>query len=192
MGESRDRYWFYKLCRKRAFALILFFFILTSGSYILLTSDAMGTGRLEKISGVSGILDTTFSYSAAEAAEYFNSLGEEGREYLLRGIIPLDMLFLLSYTTFLVTLIILAVLIRRPEGVYPERIRYLFAVPIAAGAADLLENLSQAVIIAEYPDYPGELLALLPVLTPAKFILAAAAVFLLFVEISLAGLRTQD
>ncbi len=179
----------YELIRRRGTALLVCFLLLTAGSFYLVTGDAVGAGQLTEITGGAGILDTRFGYSEQEARMYFSQLGDAGREHLLFAFIPLDMLFLISYTALLITAVIKAALITSPPGRYPRRMRFLLAVPLAAGLADLLENLTQVRILLTFPDVSRELFTLLVVATPAKFILFSAAVLLLAAELISAVLR---
>ncbi len=183
---------FYELCRKKGIALSLFFFLFTIFSFWLLTGDAAGVGKLEEITGGIGILDREFGFTAAEAQAHFSALGEEGRKFNLYSIIPLDMLFLISYTGLLVIILGKIILLRRPYGVYASRTRFVLSVPVAAGLADIIENISQAIILAQYPDHPESILALLSFINPAKFLLVAAALALLLAELILAGLRSPS
>ena len=180
---------FYELIRRRGIGLLMCFLVLTVSSFLLVTGDAAGAGRLEEITGGVGLLETQLGYSEAEARNHFTQLGEAGREHLLLGIIPLDMLFLLSYTALLITALVRTALIGTVQGSYPRRMRFLLAVPLAAGLADLLENLIQMQILLSFPDVSGQLLSLMVFFTPTKFILLSAAILLLLSELISAWLR---
>ncbi len=181
---------FYELCRNRGFSLSLLFLLLTAASFWLLTGDLLGTAHLESLTGGVGILDTRFGYSEAQAAEHLQDLGDQGRQHVLRAIIPLDMLFAASYTAAMIFIIASMLFVRRTkEQPYPSRIRFILALPLSAGIADFSENIIQGLILLEYPAYPPGLLSLLTVLTPTKFILVAAAAAAMLAEITAAILR---
>ncbi len=189
MNIEHQENWLYELCRRKGTALSVFFFLLTVLSYVILTSSAAGIGRLEEITGGMGILDTRFGYTAQEAENHFRDLGDTGRRFTLLSIIPLDMLFLISWSSLLLVLTCKMLLVRRESGMYPRRARFMLSVPAAAGIYDLLENSIQAAVLIQYPDHPEVLVSLLTFLTPGKFLLLAGAVGVLTGEIIAAGLR---
>ena len=181
---------FYELCRDKGIALSLLFLMMTGASFWLLTGDLVGISHLDTVSGAEGILDTRFGYTEAEAEQHFQDLGAPGREHVLRAIIPLDILFAVSYTAAMIFITSSMLFIRRPKDQgYPSRIRFVLALPLSAGIADLAENIIQGMILLEYPGYPPGLVSLLTVLTPTKFVLFGAAAAGMLAEITAALLR---
>jgi len=140
------------------------------------TALPFSTPTIEDHSGGLRILDMRFSYGPEEANRLFEALGAEGRRaYLMLHLMP-DMLFPACYSLafacaaawFLVRLLPL-----------DHPLQWLSLTPLIAGVADILENLSLAVVNSSYPTRIDWLAHAASVLTKIKFGLMPIGVILL-------------
>lgn len=115
-------------------------------------------------------LDLRFHYDLATVRSVFDALGMEGRDQYRVGAMTLDVLYPLVYSsTFAVWL---ALLVR-------ARTRFACAtmlLPFAVLLFDLLENACIVMLLAQYPDLSGTLVAVAAWLTSLKWSLAAATI----------------
>lgn len=140
------------------------------------TSLPFSTPTIEDHSGGVRILDMRFSYGPEEANRLFEALGTEGRRaYLTLHLLP-DILFPACYALafactsawFLIRLLPLN-----------HPLQWLSLTPLIAGLADVLENLSLAVVNLSYPGRIDWLTHTASVLTKIKFGLMPIGVVLL-------------
>ena len=146
------------------------------------TDLPFSTPTIEDHSGGVRILDMRLSYGPEEANELFEELGAEGRRaYLMLHLIP-DMLFPISYAlAFAFTSAWF--LVRLLPVDHP--LQWLSLTPLISGMADILENLSLAVVNASYPTRIDWLTDIASVLTMVKFGLMPVGVVLLSVMVVL-------
>ncbi|NND03896.1 MAG: hypothetical protein HKN91_14035 [Acidimicrobiia bacterium] len=140
------------------------------------TDPPFSTPRIEDHAGGLRILDMRFSYGPEEANRLFDALGTDGRRaYLMLHLMP-DMLFPICYSLafastsawFLVRLL--------PQD---HPLQWLSLLPLISGAADIIENLSLAIVNSSYPTRIDWLTQIASALTKIKFGLMPIGVVLL-------------
>lgn len=118
--------------------------------YYIINFSAIGVSRLTEITDGQGILDMEMGgYSVEEAYDAFDRLGEDGRAFNLKYIIPLDILFPITYGLFgFVTLTWLA------SRLF-NRLKYPWLIGLigwVGTAFDFLENWSIYRLLIHYPE----------------------------------------
>ncbi|WP_105619957.1 hypothetical protein [Vallitalea okinawensis] len=117
--------------------------------YLLINGSPFGLAKLNEITDGHSILDMEMSgYTVDRAYEIFDALGEEGRAFNLKFIIPLDFVFPLSYGIFYfmtLTLIVMNI------GFKIERPWVIGCIGLTATIFDLLENIMIVYLLQNYP-----------------------------------------
>jgi hypothetical protein len=115
---------------------------------VLINGRPFGVTQLKEITGGVGILDLEVIYTPDQAYTLFSAMGEAGRAFDLTRIVPLDMLFPLTYTLF--DAIAITWLLHRwlPAG---SRWHRLNVVPLVAGIADYCENFGIITMLLAWP-----------------------------------------
>lgn len=163
---------FQKFSMKTRFAWVMLAFLVVFGLFVVFNSTPWGITHLKTLSGGKGLLDTLFWYTPTQAFDVVQAWGGEGRAYYLTRLLPLDTLFLLAYTSFLVLLMLY--LLKKVNPASP----WLYFLPLSAlagGGCDLLENglLSLQVLLFPTPWMP--LFWPAAVITAGKWILVAVS-----------------
>ncbi len=140
------------------------------------TTLPFSTPTIEDHSGGLRILDMRFSYGPEEANRLFEALGAEGRRsYLMLHLMP-DLLFPVCYSlAFACTSAWLLIRLLPPD----HPLQWLSLTPLLSGLADILENLSLAVVNSSHPSRVDWLVHLASLLTKIKFGLMPIGVALL-------------
>lgn len=129
------------------------FFALFMLLYIAINNKPFGVAQLREITGGHSILDMEMGgYSVDRAYEVLDALGEEGRAFNLKYIVPLDFPFPLAYAMFY--FIALTTIMR--SLVSWNKPWIIGLIGIASGLMDWLENI---MIIKMLKDYPIKLVS---------------------------------
>ncbi len=142
-------------------------------------------GTLHDVTSKNGghkILDLQPAFSADGVYQRLSSFGEAGRDAYLRMMLSMDVLFPLAFTTFLTFLALYAIGKVRPR----RTVRFLLLLlPFGYLFADLVENVSIAWLIQNYPTRHDGLASALGYVTVFKKTCMYAALFLPLMLISL-------
>jgi len=115
-------------------------------------------------------LDLRFGYSIELVYSTFDALGDAGRRRYMIGILSVDLLYPLVYSSLFA--VWLTLLLPRDTSVT----RVLRLLPFAILIADLLENTSIAIMLAQYPERMEFLARAASIFTASKWSLAAVVV----------------
>lgn len=149
----------------------------------LINGEPFGVAQLKSISGGVGMLDMEIGYSPQEAYALFDALGEKGRAFYLRSLVPQDLVFPLVYSLFFMTAATFLF-----QGFFSEESPWqkLSVLTVAAGMFDYLENFCVLVMLLAYPQQLTVVAGLANIFTLAKFGFFALNIVLLL--LGLAGL----
>lgn len=153
-----------------AFLVFLCMNFLINGNYV-------GVGKLLEITGGHSILDMELmGYSSEKAYNILGALGEAGRTFYMRYIIPLDFPFPLSYGVFyFITLTVIA------KSLFRNMKRpWLFGM-IGAFATffDWLENVAIIILLHNYPEHLNRIIKMASVFTQLKSLFIISSIFLI-------------
>lgn len=124
-------------------------FMLFIGMYLLINISPFGLAKLVEITDGHSILDMEMSgYTVDRAYEIFEALGEEGRAFNMKYIIPIDFLFPLAYGMFY---FITLTLIVKNIGTKMKRPWVIGSIGLVATLFDLLENIMIINLLQSYP-----------------------------------------
>jgi len=135
-------------------------------SLAIINGKPFGVAQLKALTGGVGILDMQFGYSPQEAYQLFDALGEAGRAFDLRVIVPQDFLFPALYSLFYV--IATTHLFRRTFAENHPMHR-LIALTLLGGLADYCENICIVIMLLNYPTQLPTIAAVSNLFTLAKF-----------------------
>jgi hypothetical protein len=127
--------------------------------------------RTREVAGTSETPDTSYRYAPEDLYRLAEEYGEQGRAHYVRSRATFDVVWPLTYGAFLQTSLLLASR-RTVMGRLPT---VLMALPLLTVAADYLENLSAAVVMARYPAQTTVLASAAPVFTFVKWNLLYAS-----------------
>ena len=115
---------------------------------ILIWGKPFGILQLQEITGGPTTLDMTFTLGPDQVYATLEALGEAGRAFDLTHVVPLDLVFPLSYALFLAVAI--AYFLQRflPAG---SPWMLLNLAPVVAAAADYGENAGVITLLLTYP-----------------------------------------
>lgn len=159
--------------------IILLTFVLFIITLVVINGKYIGVEKLKEISNGVGILDMEFMYSVSKSIEIVDKLTDAGRSFYLSHIIPLDIIFPLTYMLFFSSVIIF--LINRLNSV--KKINNLIYLPLVAMSLDYLENIMAIIILKSYPNKLLVLYSFLNVFTLLKFIALILIVIIISVLI---------
>jgi hypothetical protein len=134
--------------------------------------------RAEEYAGAEGGPDTQLLYTSADLYAAAERFGAEGRDAYVTARYTFDVVWPLVYALFLCVLLTVVLRALFPEG---DRRRRLNLLPWAAVAADYLENLATATVIARYPDTTDVVAALAPIFSLTKWLLVIGSFVVLIV-----------
>ena len=144
---------------KKAFGIVIekstwktsvFFTLLFITFYLLINFSGIGVSGLLDITGGASILDFEFGYTYEKADEMLSALGQEGRNFYLTKLLPLDFLFPLVYMLcFAGTTALLIKCLKQKE-----RLAALLLVPVFAMVFDWSENIGIIAMLHNYKDLP--------------------------------------
>jgi len=144
---------------------------------MLINLSPIGVAGLSETSGSADILDFEVGYTYDEAHEMLSALGEGGRIFYLKRIMPLDfpfpffyMLCFISWTALLLKLIKLK-----------NRVKYLLFIPVLAMLCDWTENIGIIVMLTGYPDLPSWAVLLSSLSGTFKFIFMGGSILIICV-----------
>jgi hypothetical protein len=179
MNQLSD--WFY--CISKGWVAIV-----AVGVFLLFCLFALpGQNRLSnEYSQGMGSPDTSFTYSSKRLYQMAEFYGEEGRIQYLHARWTFDVAFPLIYTFFLTTSI--SWLFKRSFAL-SSAWRMANLLPLAAMAADFLENSMTSLVFAQYPFHSliGGMLA--PLFTPLKWLLIFVSFGVLVIGFFITTLR---
>ncbi len=162
-----------RLARNRVALLIIF--ILTVSVSIVVMAIIMP--QLNIISAGLPILDTRLTYTYNDVEVLLTTLGTEGRE--LYSILHIwDSIYPAAYGLLLA--ICVAALVTRSQNAL-ARARWCELVPIAAAAADYVENIAIQTQITAYPVLSAPVIYCASISTTIKWILLGASLITLLV-----------
>ncbi|HYE83711.1 MAG TPA: hypothetical protein VEG39_16300, partial [Clostridia bacterium] len=146
----------------------------------LINGSPYGLTRLVEITGGQSILDMEMlkGYSVERAYEILEALGEEGRTFNMRYIVPLDFPFPLSYGLFyFVTLTLIMQSIRKNMG----RPWLIGIVGLVAALFDWLENIMIIRLLQNYPTRLEGVAKLASVFTQLKSLFVMGSMLIIVV-----------
>ena len=114
----------------------------------LINGKPFGIAQLQEITGGPTILDMTFTTSPDQVYAVLSALGDAGRAFDLTHIVPLDLVFPLTYGLFLALGISWALSRLFLEG---SPWFMLNLAPVLAAAADYCENAGVITLLLTYP-----------------------------------------
>ncbi|MCL2697704.1 MAG: hypothetical protein FWE74_06455 [Oscillospiraceae bacterium] len=153
------------------------FTVLFAIFYTVINFSGIGVTGLLKITDGANILDFEFGYSEEEAYDMLTALGEEGREFYLTKIIPLDFPFPVTYMLFYAGWI--ALLLKHITQ--SKRFKYLLLIPVLAALSDWIENIGIIAMLRSYPDLPPWAAATASFAGMIKFSLTALSIAVIIV-----------
>ena len=118
--------------------------------YVLINFTSFGMVGLLRITNGASILDSEFGYSTAKAYDMLTALGEDGRNFYLFHILPLDAPFPLAGMLCFVGWIALLVKKVAPSSVA----RFTILIPLFSLLFDWIENLGAIIMLNTYPSIP--------------------------------------
>ncbi|OPZ93606.1 MAG: hypothetical protein BWY74_01059 [Firmicutes bacterium ADurb.Bin419] len=147
--------------------------------YFLINLSPFGLSRLVEITGGHSILDMEMKgYSAVRAYEVIDALGEEGRAFYIKYIVPLDFPFPLSYGLFWFTTL---TLILKSTGIKLKKPWLLGLIGFCATVFDWLENLIIISLLQTYPKRNNTLANIASIFTQLKFLFFIIILLLIIV-----------
>lgn len=133
-------------CTRNAI-LFFVFFLLTN---FIINGKPFGLAKLMEITGGHSILDMELmGYSVDRAYEILDHLGAEGRSFHVKYIMPMDIIFPLSYGLFYFTTLTLIVKELWKKVKRPWLIGF---IGLAAMLFDWLENIMIFILLNNYPN----------------------------------------
>lgn len=134
--------------------------------YCLLTYGPFGTMKLQQITNGINIIDVEFGYTLERVYEILTGLGAEGRKLYSNFIIPIDLVFGISYMLFLVLWIGYFI---NTINAKSNLLNILFLFPLLTMIFDWAENGSIFIMIKQFPDISHTLCKFTSVFTQLKF-----------------------
>lgn len=156
---------------------LVFFLVMT----VLINGRPFGLARLLEITGGATILDMTFTTSPDQVYATLGALGEAGRAFDLAYIVPLDMVFPLSYALLLAVAISWLLF-----QILPAQSPWMRAnlLPVIAGAADYCENACVIALLLSWPARLDPVAVLASVMYVVKFAFTTLSFIALFVALA--------
>lgn len=146
---------------------------------ILINNSPVGLSRLVEITGGHSILDMEFrGYSAERAYEILDALGDEGRAFNMKYIIPLDFPFPLAYGMFY---FITLTLIWKNVGIKTKRPWVIGLVGLCAALFDWSENIAIINLLNSYPQRNYEIAKIANIFTQLKTLCMVLSILLIVV-----------
>lgn len=157
-------------------ALIAFIFFM--GMFFLINGSFIGTAKLLEITGGHNILDMELrGYTAEKAYNILEALGEDGRAFNIKYIIPLDFPFPLSYGFFYFTVLSLVA----KHLFIKMKSPWLFGLfGVAATFFDWAENVAIIQLLKHYPQQLKGIAATANLFTQLKSLFILSSVGLIF------------
>lgn len=146
----------------------------------LINGSPFGLARLVEITGGQSILDMEMmkGYSAERAYEILDALGEEGRAFEMKYIIPLDFPFPLAYGLFY---FITLTLIMRNIRETARKPWLAGIVGLCAALFDWLENVMIINLLKNYPERLETTVRIASMFTQLKSLFTMVSMFLIVV-----------
>ena len=145
--------------------------------------------RSAQVTGTNASPDTSFYYNREQLYLMAENYGQEGRYYYVDSRITFDIVWPLVYTMFLLNAISWIFNKTIVEG---SALRLLNLVPITSILFDLLENISNMVVMFRYPVPTDWLASIAGIFTSLKWIsLGASFLILIFGAVLWIGVRTN-
>ncbi len=114
----------------------------------IINGEAVGVGRLVRMTGGAGILDLQNGYSVNRAYEILSGLGPAGRAYYLRAILPMDFIFPLTYTLFYLSTMLW---ILKATPALNKWMNLIVFVPLLTVLFDYAENIMIINMLVSFP-----------------------------------------
>ena len=145
----------------------------------LINYSPYGLSKLVEITGGHSILDMEMQgYSVDKAYELLDALGEEGRAFNMKFIVPLDFPFPLSYGLFyFITLTLILKTIRSNI----KRPWLIGLVGVCATLLDWSENIMIINLLQNYPQRQNEIVKIASIFTQLKGLFIMISMFLIVV-----------
>jgi len=129
---------------------------------------------------LGNVPDAKFTYTPDDVHAMFSAYGATGRRRYMRNAVTLDLLFPCIYASVLTLILVrLASQLASP----PATLRLLSFTPLFAGTCDLLENPCLVTLAWVYPLRQDWLARVASSFTRLKWMLVAASVLLVIVEL---------
>lgn len=127
--------------------------------------------------------DTSLIYSAEDLYQMAENYGELGRDVYIKLRWTFDIIWPILYTLFLVLWTI-----KLLEYISINKVsRYLFVIPIAGVAFDLLENIGATIVMFRYPLKSGIIANITPIMTFLKWITLSGSFLIIIILMVLIG-----
>lgn len=166
-----------KINFKRAFIVTVFFLIML----YLIDYSVIGVAELSRITDGGDILDMEHGYSVEKAYDTFDYLGEDGRDFYLKKIIPLDFFFPIAFMMF--NLSWMSMLLKRTTK-QGSAVRLLTLLPFVDMLLDWSENVGFAIMLGNYPEQLETVCRVNSVITRCKL---TSVMLIIIVDIVLVG-----
>lgn len=145
--------------------LIIFLSIFLLALYII-NGELLGVAKLKNMTGGTGILDLENGYSVERAYEILKGLGDEGREYYLKYIIPMDFVFPATYMLFFASAFLY---ILKHTLNADKRFNLVLLIPVITMLLDYTENILVINMLRHFPEIAEGLAKAADVVTRLKF-----------------------
>lgn len=155
-------------------------FVLFMCMYFLINRSPFGVAKLVEITGGHSILDMEMmnGYSVDRAYEILAALGEEGRAFNMKYIIPLDLFFPLTYGVFyFITLTLVVKTIRKNT----KRPWIVGLIGVVATLFDWLENSMVSNLLKNYPQRLKEVAKMASIFTRLKGFFVISGILLIII-----------
>lgn len=147
----------------------------------LITGRPFGLAQLEEITGGPTILDMTFTTGPESVSTVLDALGDAGRAFDLTSIVPLDLVFPLTYGLFLALGISWGL-----SHILPKDSPWflLNLAPVLAAAADYCENAGVITLLLTYPARLDPVAWFVSIMYAVKFIFSTISFITLFAALA--------
>jgi hypothetical protein len=155
-------------------------FILFMCMLFLINGSPFGLAKLVEITGGQSILDMEMmkGYSVERAYEILGALGENGRAFNMKYIVPLDFPFPLTYGLFyFITLTLIMKNIQKNA----KRPWLIGTVGLFAALFDWLENIMIVILLQNYPERLEGIAKMASIFTQLKSLFITASMLLIII-----------
>ena len=169
--------WFYRLSTGWvALAGLVIFFIFSA------TVLPAQSAKIDTNSSQAGTPDLSVFYTPTDLYQMAEAYGEDGRQAFIYARLTFDVVWPLVYLFFLTTSISWLLKTSLPSD---KALLSLNTLPLLAFLLDFLENFSNILVMARYPDHTPFIDWLAPTFTFFKWMMIAGSIIILFYAIAL-------
>ena len=167
----------------RTLLILLAFQILMT---FLINGSPFGVAKLKEITGGPSILDMEMGYTSERAYQVLDALGEQGRAFDLKYIVPLDFPFPLAYGLFFFVTITVMV-----QTLFPKLRRPWLAgvTGLLAMLFDWLENIVIIILLLKFPARLEGIVGMGSAFTQLKWVFNGGSVVLILGGLVGLGIR---